>query len=106
MHTFSVIFFSGAAFTDLLKGKIYNYYLLPFITVSLILKETLQLEIFNILVFSALIILLYASGAIAGGDAKLLLACTLIFPFKEIYLMTLVSFFLAGTAGVFIIIKK
>lgn len=106
MRTFYVIFLSGAAFTDLLDGKIYNSYLLLFFIASFMFKSLFSLEIFGVFVVSVFIFLSYIVGAIAGGDAKLLLMCTFIFPFKEVYLMVLTSFFIAGTAGLFIVIKR
>ena len=106
MRTFYVIFLSGAAFTDLLNGKIYNSYLLLFFIVSFMFKSFFSLEIFGVFVLSVFIFLSYIVGAIAGGDAKLLLMCTFIFPFKEVYLMVLTSFFVVGTAGLFIVIKR
>ncbi len=106
MRTFYVIFLSGAAFTDLLDGKIYNSYLLLFFIASFMFKSLFSLEIFGVFVVSIFIFLSYIVGAIAGGDAKLLLMCTFIFPFKEVYLMVLTSFFIAGTAGLFIVIKR
>lgn len=106
MRTFYVIFLSGAAFTDLLNGKIYNSYLLLFFIASFMFKSLFSLEIFGVFVLSVFIFLSYIVGAIAGGDAKLLLMCTFIFPFKEVYLMVLTSFFIAGTAGLFIVIKR
>ena len=69
-------------------------------------KSLFSLEIFGVFVVSVFIFLSYIVGAIAGGDAKLLLMCTFIFPFKEVYLMVLTSFFIAGTAGLFIVIKR
>ena len=106
MRTFYVIFLSGAAFTDILNGKIYNSYLLLFFIASFMFKSLFSLEIFGVFVLSVFIFLSYIVGAIAGGDAKLLLMCTFIFPFKEVYLMVLISFFIAGTAGLFIVIKR
>lgn len=105
------MFLSGAVFTDLLKGKIYNAWVIPgfFAGAGISLANGPESFYESILaVGAALLILLpvYFFKGIAAGDVKLFMSAASFLSMQDTLSCILISFLIAGVISVAVIILK
>ncbi len=105
------MFLTVAVFTDLLKDKIYNFWVIPGLCTGIITSLLQGPERFLTslqAVLAALIILLpiYFIKGIAAGDVKLFMSAASFLTMQETITCIVTSFLIAGVISVAIIILK
>ncbi|MBE5828789.1 MAG: prepilin peptidase [Butyrivibrio sp.] len=106
-----ILFLAGAVFTDLLKDKIFNAWVIPALStgvISSLIGGTDRLIESLSAVGAALLILLpvYFLKGIAAGDVKLFMSAASFLSVSDTLSCILISFLIAGAISVAVIIFK
>ena len=102
---------TGAAFTDLVKDKIYNFWVIPGLIMGLLtslMQGSGRLSQSLMAVGVTLIILLpiYLIRGIAAGDVKLFMSAASFMSMQDALSCILISFLIAGVISLAVLILK
>lgn len=98
--------------TDLISGKIYNLVTFPFLAIGLLAQvwiagySVMPAALLTVGTAFALFFPLYLFKAMAAGDVKLLMAFAAWSSTPYVIQIALLSTFIGGTVGLFILLKK
>ena len=105
------VLLTGAAFTDLVKDKIYNFWVIPglitgFITSMMQGYDRMFESFMAVLVTLLILIPVYLIRGIAGGDVKLFMSAASFMSVQDAMSCILIAFLIAGVLSLAVLIIK